>query len=111
MAVATGYVLLLTGVATALGPRLTGLLSPFPFYAATLAVFAHHHQGPGAAASLLRGLLLGLFAFAGFFFVLAILIESAGIGQAFGAAGAVALCIQGAALWVLRRARAAAVPS
>ena len=103
MVVATGFVLLLTGVAPALGPRLTGLLAPFPLYAATLTVFAHHLQGAGPATSVLRGLLLGLFAFAGFFLVLAALLERAGIGPAFAAATAVALALQAASLWALRR--------
>lgn len=103
MVVATGFVLLLTGVAPALGPKLTGLLAPFPLYAATLTVFAHHLQGPRPAANVLRGLLLGLFAFAGFFLVLAVLLERGGIGPAFAAATAVALGLQAASLWVLRR--------
>lgn len=71
MVVATACVLLLTGVAPALGARLTGLLAPFPLYAAILTVFAHRLQGPAAAAAVLRGLLHGLFAFAGFFLMLA----------------------------------------
>jgi hypothetical protein len=44
MAVATGVVLL-TGLAPTLGPRLTGLLTVFPLYAATLAVFAVRPPG------------------------------------------------------------------
>src|SRR5262249_2470199 len=63
MALATGFVLLLTGVAPALGPRLTGLLAPFPLYATILAAFAHHQQGPGPAVRVVRGLLFGLFGF------------------------------------------------
>ena len=55
---------MLTASAGALGPRLTGLLAPFPLYAAVLTVFAHAFDGGDAAASVLRGLLLGLFAFA-----------------------------------------------
>jgi len=51
----------------------------------------------------LRGLLLGLYCFVGFFFVLAALLERAGIVAAFAAAGAVALAIQAGALWALRR--------
>ena len=51
----------------------------------------------------LRGLLLGLFAFAGFFLVLALSIEPAGIARAFAAAIAAALILQGGALWALRR--------
>ncbi len=105
MVVATGFVLLLTAIAPVLGPRLTGLLAPFPLYAATLVVFAHYLQGPGPAAHVLRGLLLGLFAFAGFFLVLAVLLERAGVGAAFAAAGAVALGMQGVSLRALRRSR------
>ena len=103
MVVATAFVLLLTGVAAALGPELTGLLSPFPLYAGILAAFGHHFHGPQAAIAVLRGLILGLFAFGGFFLTLSALIERAGIGLAFAAAIAVALAIQAAALWTLHR--------
>jgi hypothetical protein len=105
MVVATVFVLLLTGVAPALGPRLTGLLSPFPLYAAVLTIFAHRLEGPGPAVDVLRGLLLGLFAFAGFFLALAALIERAGIGPAFGAATVLTAAIQGIALRALGRGR------
>ena len=103
LVVTTAIVLLLTGLATALGPSLTGLLATFPLYGAILAGFAHHLEGPGPATRVLRGLLLGLFAFAGFFFVLALLIERAGIAQAFAAAIAAALVLQAGALWAMRR--------
>src|SRR5207248_1789769 len=36
MIVATAFVVLLTGIAPALGPRLSGLLAPFPLYASIL---------------------------------------------------------------------------
>src|SRR5437660_639788 len=101
--VTTAIVLLLTGLATALGPSLTGILATYPLYGAILAGFAHHLDGPGPAIRVLRGLLLGLFAFAGFFFVLALSLERAGIAQAFAAAIAAALILQIGALWVMRR--------
>ncbi|HLI13534.1 MAG TPA: hypothetical protein VKY65_18225 [Alphaproteobacteria bacterium] len=103
MIVATALIFGLTSAATALGPRLSGILATFPIFAGTLAVFAHHLQGPRAAFSVLRGLLLGLFSFAGFFPVLAILIERGGIALAFVAASLVSLLIQGVTLWVVRR--------
>jgi hypothetical protein len=103
MLVTTTLVLLLTGFATVLGPRLTGLLATYPLYGAILAGFAHHLQGSGPATRVLRGLLLGLFAFAGFFLVLALSIESAGIPRAFAAAIAAALILQAGALWALGR--------
>jgi hypothetical protein len=103
MVVATAFVVALTAAAGALGPRLTGLLAPFPLYAAILTVFAHALDGGAAAASVLRGLLVGLVAFAAFFLVLAAILSAAGIGLAFAAAIAVALVLHGGALWVLRR--------
>jgi hypothetical protein len=103
MVVTTGFVLLLTGVASHLGARLTGLVTPFPIYAAILVVFTHALEGPARAAGVLRGLLLGLYCFVGFFCVLAALLERAGMAAAFAAATAVALAIQGAALLALRR--------
>ena len=103
LVVTTAIVLVLTGLAEALGPSLTGLLATFPLYGAILAGFAHHLEGPGPAIRVLRGLLLGLFAFAGFFFVLALSFEPAGIARAFAAAIAAALVLQTLALWVMRR--------
>jgi uncharacterized membrane protein (GlpM family) len=102
MLVGTAFVVLLTAGAPALGPQLTGLLAPFPLFASTLAVFAHHHQAPEAGISVLRGLLHGLFAFTSFFMVLAALLERTGLATAFGAAIAVALLLQAGTFWALR---------
>jgi hypothetical protein len=102
MVVATGLVVVLTGVAPLLGPRLAGLLAPFPLYGAVLAGFAHRLQGAGSAVSVLRGLLLGLFAFAVFFLVLSGLLPY-GIAVAFAFAIAAALAVQSASLLVGRR--------
>jgi hypothetical protein len=110
MLIATAFVFLLTGLAPALGPRLSGLLAPFPIYATTLGVFTHHFQGAAATAHLLRGVVLGLFSFAGFFLVVAALIEHTEIVGTFAGATIVALNIQGASLWVLRRPVKAEVP-
>ncbi len=103
MAIATAFVVLLTALAPLLGARLTGLLATFPLFARVLAVFAHVQQGPTAASGVLRGLLLGLFAFAGFFVALALLLVPGGIALAFTAAMAVAVSIQGCSLWLLQR--------
>jgi hypothetical protein len=103
MVVTTGFVLLLTDVASRLGPRLTGLVAPFPLYAAILVVFTHALEGPGHAAAVLRGLLVGLYCFTGFFFVLAALLERVGMFAAFSAATAAMLAIQAGTLLLLRR--------
>jgi len=101
MVVATGLVLFLTGIAPAIGPHLTGLLSPFPVYAGVLAIFAHRQSGD-AANNVLRGLLLGLFSFGAFFLLLAIGLSRLGIGLAFLVATATALLIQGLTLRAVR---------
>lgn len=105
MIVATFFVLILTSAAPALGAHLTGLLSPFPLYAATLAAFAHHFDGAAPATRVLRGMLIGLFSFASFFLVLAFLLESSGVAAAFVVAIIVALTIQGCSLLIMQRAR------
>jgi hypothetical protein len=106
--VTTIFVLLLTGGAPALGAQLTGLLAPFPLYGAILAVFAQHQDGAVPAIWVLRGLLFGLFSFASFFLVLAVLLGQVPIAWAFGAASAVALTSQAGTLWALGwRTRAA----
>lgn len=105
MVFATGFVVLLTGLAPVLGAHLTGLLSPFPLYAAILAAFAHSRLGAAPATAVLRGLLFGLYGFAAFFLVLALLLEPARAAFAFAVAAAVGLVVQGGSLWLLRRAQ------
>ena len=107
MVVATAFVVALTGLAPALGARLAGLIAPFPLYATVLAVFAHRIEGSAPAIGVLRGLLLGLFAFAAFFFVLAVTLPVQGVGLAFVAAIAIALAVQGASFLAGRRLRIA----
>ena len=102
MVAATVFVLLLTVVAPVLGPYLSGLLSPFPLFGAALVVFVHRSEGATSAMKLLRGLLFGLFAPAGFFMPLSALIEPLGIGLGFAAATATALVAQGFTLGMLR---------
>ncbi|HYS98566.1 MAG TPA: hypothetical protein VEM94_09215 [Candidatus Dormibacteraeota bacterium] len=103
MLVATAFVVILTTVAPLLGARLAGLLAPFPLYGSVLAAFAHRIQGAGPAVGVVRGLLLGLFAFASFFLVLSLLLTR-GVALAFACAIVVALVVHGASLLIGRRA-------
>jgi hypothetical protein len=103
MVVATALVLGLTALAPYVGGRLSGLLATYPVFAAVLTAFSHHGRGPAAAIQVLRGLLIGLYAFIGFFAVLASTIERAGITASFVSATLVALAIQGCSLWLMRR--------
>ena len=105
MVVATVLVLVLTSAAPLLGARLAGLFATFPVFAAVLAVFAHLAQGSAAAQRVLRGLLLGLFAFSGFFLVIALTIERIGIAASFALASFVAGTIQVSTLRIISGSR------
>lgn len=100
--VATGLVLGLTTIAPVLGAHLSGLILPFPLYAAILAVFAQRLGGTSAATSVWRGLLFGLFSFLAFFTVVAAAIVPLGIGPAFLLAILAAIVTQAATLVLLR---------
>jgi hypothetical protein len=103
MAVATTMVLLLTAAARHLGPMLSGLLSPVPVFLLVLAVFAQRSEGPAACVRVLRGGVLGSFAFAVFFLVVGALLGRVEIGSTYAAASLAALAVNGATLWVGRR--------
>ncbi len=102
MAVGTALVLAVTGLASTLGPRASGLLATYPLITAVLAVFAHREDGSRSAALVLRGLVVGLLSFAGFFAVLHVLLERTGIAPAFAAALAAALLLHAATLAAVR---------
>ena len=104
--IGTSFILLITDSASLLGSRLTGLLTMIPLYVTILAIFAHRQQGPAAATHVFRGLLYGMFAFAGFFITLSLLLEKGGIAISFISAILVALAIQGITLWILRQKHA-----
>jgi hypothetical protein len=102
MSVATALVLLITSIANAIGPGLSGLAATFPLFAIVLGVFAHRHSGASAAHDVFRGLVLGLFGFVGFFATVALLVTRVGLAGAFAAALAVNLLISAAAYPALR---------
>ena len=102
MICATALVLLITGLAQSLGPQLTGLISPFPAYAATLAAFTHRFQGREQAVMLLRGVIAGSFTFIVFFLVVSLTIIAWGVAASFLAAIGISLLTHAASLQFLR---------
>ena len=102
-AATAALVLALTGLAGALGPRLSGLLASFPVLATVLAAFTHAQEGPAAAAQLLRGFATGLVAFAVFCFSVAELLPHHAVAVTFLASAGVALAAH-AVSFVLQRA-------
>jgi hypothetical protein len=102
MVIAAGFVFGLTSAAGALGPQLSGLLSPFPIFGLILAAFAHRGQGASGAARLLRGMVIGSFGFAVFFLVVALLVTKVPIPWTFALATAAALAVNGISLSAAR---------
>ncbi len=101
----TCFILIITGIAPYIGARLTGLLSTIPLFTAILTIFAHRLQGPSGATSVLKGLLYGLFGFAGFYLVLALSLEPLGLGFSFISATLAAIFIQGFSFLLIRKLR------
>jgi hypothetical protein len=88
-AVATALLVLgLTGAAAGLGPRLTGVLTPFPVSNTVLAAFVLVLEGPVQLDDFFRGFLRGVYGFATFCFLVAVLVIPLGALAAF----AIALC-------------------
>ena len=94
-----------TAVAGTVGDVWSGVLAVYPLLATVLGTFSHARHGGGQAAALLRALATGLYSFTTFCFVLALLVERAGIAAAFSVAVVAALAVQVATRSVLVRLR------
>lgn len=90
-------VLALTQAATVTGPKIAGLLTPFPIAASVLAVFSHRQGGPLVAIPLLRGVVVGLFGFVAFFTAISLLLPNSTIQFSVGSAIAASMLAQTAA--------------
>ena len=80
------FVFVITSSASAVGPQLSGLIAPFPVFVLILLSFIHLHHGAGAAAAMVRGIILGSLSFASFFVVTALTVERTGLVPTYGMA-------------------------
>lgn len=92
--VAAIIVLGLTGAAGRVGPHWSGLLSPFPVFAGVMAVFTHRFGSATAARHLLRGVVVGSFAFTTFFLITALALPRTSLLVAYILAICAALAVQ-----------------
>ncbi len=104
MIVATAFVILLTTFADVLGPQLSGLISPLPIFGLVLAAFTHYQQGPRAAATFLRGVVLGSWAFGCFFLVVGGLLPHLATGWTYALAALSAVSANATSFYLARRA-------
>jgi hypothetical protein len=103
MVAAAAFVLFITTAANALGPQLSGLISPFPVFGVVIASFTHYQQGANAAGQLLRGVVMGSFAFSCFFLMVALLLPGVSMGLTYAAAVLAALAVNSIALRFLQK--------
>ena len=86
-----------------LGSRLSGMMAMFPVMASVLAVFSHRNLGKAFAIQLLRGALLGWYAFSMFSFLMAVGLPVFGVAGAFALATVFALVVQTISLSFVRK--------
>ncbi len=103
MVVATTLLWLITTTASLLGPRWSGLLSPFPIFTFVMATFSHSRIGPNSAWKLLRGVLVGLFSYVAFFLIVGLFVSSWPLWGVYTLAAVTALMINGVSLLILVR--------
>ncbi len=87
-----------TSLAAAIGPSWSGMFAVFPVLSIVLAVFSHRASGSAFAATLLKAMIWGLYAFTGFCLSLVLLLPHFGVTVSFLAATAAAIAIQ----WTLK---------
>jgi uncharacterized membrane protein (GlpM family) len=102
-----------TGTAASLGAMWSGILAVFPIIGLVLAVFTHRAQGAGPVAQMYRGMVRGLYSFAVFFLVLALLWPRAGMWLSCAVALSAGVAVQAIVQWAIlpRSLRAAAAES
>jgi hypothetical protein len=102
MIVAATLLWFITTTAGLLGPRWSGLLSPFPIFTFVMATFSHSRIGSNSAWKLLRGVLVGLFSYVIFFLIVGLLVSSWPFWAVYTLAAFTALMINGVSLFNLR---------
>ncbi|MGW8394067.1 hypothetical protein [Pseudoduganella sp. HUAS MS19] len=87
-------VMSVSAAAAGLGPRLSGFFAMFPVMGTVLVGFTHVQAGRDSAVQLLRGTMLGYFAFAAFCVAIALLLRAQPVAISFFCAFVFALTIQ-----------------
>jgi hypothetical protein len=98
MLIATTILIAITTAASLLGPKWSGLLSPFPVFTFVMVAFAHSQGGSAAAGRFIRGVVRGLFGYLAFFLVVSQLVTQGNLAVAYGLAAVVALGVNGLSL-------------
>lgn len=98
-----GLTVAVTSLASAAGPGWSGLLAVFPLLGIVLSASSHRAAGPEFVISLLRGMVLGRFAFAAFCLVLVVLLPQGDANLVFAGAAVVSLVVHGLSKKLMHR--------
>jgi hypothetical protein len=96
--IATAILVLITTAASLLGPKWSGLLSPFPVFTFVMVVFYAHQGGAAPAGRFVRGVVRGLFGYLAFFLVISLLLARGSLLLTYGLAAMAALGVNGLSL-------------
>ena len=100
---AMSLIFLITEYAPLLGPKLSGLLTPFPIYTSVLTLSIHRRQGAAYSVEFVRGGTMGLFTSAVFFLIVGSLIVGLGVSASYVLAILASLIIHSFLLSLLRK--------
>ena len=103
MVIAACFVLAITSLSEHLGAQLSGLIAPFPVFVLILAIFTHMYYGGAAAASMMRGVILGSPAFGAFFVVVAVGLLHFPVALTYVCATLVSVSVSGCVYLLLHR--------
>jgi len=98
MIIATTILFLITTAANLLGPKWSGLLSPFPVFTFVMVFFYQSQGGSAAAGRFIRGVVRGLFGYLAFFLVISQLVTQGSLALVYGLAAVAALGVNGLSL-------------
>lgn len=96
-----------THFASSMGAGLSGVFAMFPVMGSVLVVFSHRQAGPAFAIHLLKGMVLGYYAFSVFCIVLSLCLPAMGLTIGFASALGAALLIQALSRLALARVKLA----
>lgn len=102
MAIGTFVVVVVTALASFVGPSASGLLAMVPVIGTVLVLFAQLREGTSSGVGLLRGILAGLFGTAAFLGVVSVTLVPLGIAGSFAAALLTITLVQVVAVRALR---------
>lgn len=100
---AIGLIFAITEFAPALGPTLSGLLTPFPIYTSVMVTSIHRRQGAESASQFVRGAIVSSYTPALFWLIVGSTIVSWGVGLSYALAITASLVLHYVLLRTLRK--------